>query len=182
MPPKLAISLHLYHLGIFLFTEKRRKKRISSGFVGCFFGFHVFLTGVFLVEQCLERETDTKTSPTLDFALRRGPRERKALMTYLTLITRCVCVLAFTSTESHPCLLLVRILRLIPRTLSSFFELLSTLFFCLLEEMGIFGDPSCTVYWERRDADENEVTILMIINNLGSLNGPPWRFAPSGSR
>lgn len=29
--------------------------------------------------------------------------------------------------------------------------------------------------WDRRDADENEVTILMIINNLGSLNDPPWR-------
>lgn len=128
MPPKLATSLHLYHLGIFLFTEKRRKKRISSGFVGCFFGF-TFLKGVFLVEQCLERETDTKTSPTLDFALRRGSRERKALMTYLTFITHCVCVLALISTESHPFLLLVRILRLIPRTLSSFFELLSMLFF-----------------------------------------------------
>jgi hypothetical protein len=167
----------------FFFSRKKEEKKGSRlVLLAVFFGFHVFLTGVFLVEQCLERETDTKTSPTLDFALRRGPRERKALMTYLTLITRCVCVLAFTSTESHPCLLLVRILRLIPRTLSSFFELLSTLFFCLLEEMGIFGDPSCTVYWERRDADENEVTILMIINNLGSLNGPPWRFAPSGSR
>jgi hypothetical protein len=93
MPPKLAISLHLYHLGIFLFKEKRRKKkRISSGFVGCFFFWlSRFLTGVFLVEQCLERETDTKTSPTLDFALRRGPRERKALITY-SVLPHTVCV------------------------------------------------------------------------------------------
>jgi len=101
MPPKLATSLHLYHLGIFLFAEKEKKKDLVW-FCWLFFGFHVFLTGVFLVEQCLERETDTKTSPTLDFALRRGLRERKALMTYSTLITHCVCVLAFTSTEGPP--------------------------------------------------------------------------------
>lgn len=56
------------------------------------------------------------------------------------------------------------------------------LFFCLLEEMECFGKILLAwFYWERQVADENEVTILMIINNLGSLNGPPWRFAP-GSR
>jgi hypothetical protein len=60
MPPQLAKRLHLHHLGIFLFTEKRRKKGSYLVLLAVFFGFHVFLTGVFLVEQCLERETDTK--------------------------------------------------------------------------------------------------------------------------
>jgi hypothetical protein len=54
-------------------------------------------------------------------------------------------------------------------------------FFVCWRRWNVLGDPSCMVYWERQVADENEVTILMIINNLGSLNGPPWRFAP-GSR
>jgi hypothetical protein len=53
--------------------------------------------------------------------------------------------------------------------------LLLLFLFCLLEEMGN-GDPFLHgLIWDRQDADENEVTILMIINHLGSLNDPPWR-------
>jgi hypothetical protein len=97
MSPKLARSLHLHRHG------KRRKKGSILVLLAVFLGFRV-CTGVFLIEQCLlERETDTKTSPTLDFG--------------------CFW---FAS-------------RLIPRTSSCFFGLLSMLFFCLLEEMECFG-------------------------------------------
>lgn len=102
MPPKLANSLHSHHFGIF-FSRKKEEKKDLFWFCWLFFWLSRFLTGVFFVEQCLERETDTKTSPTLDFALQKGsPRERKALIAYLNPITHCVCVLAFTSTEALP--------------------------------------------------------------------------------
>ncbi|KAI1070618.1 hypothetical protein LB507_006803 [Fusarium sp. FIESC RH6] len=91
-----------------------------------------------------------------------------------------------TSTEDHVpplWLFLVRIETDTSNHVPFFLGLLSMLFFCLLEEMECFGEILLAwFYWERQVADENEVTILMIINNLGSLNGPPWRFAPSGSR
>lgn len=71
--------------------EKRRKKGSILVLLAVFLGFRV-CTGVFLIEQCLlERETDTKTSPTLDFCTTKGerPRERKALISYSAY---CVCV------------------------------------------------------------------------------------------
>jgi hypothetical protein len=147
-----------------------------------FLGFRV-CTGVFLIEQCLlERETDTKTSPTLDSALPRGNASRTGGFNILLCILRMRP--ALTSTEDHVppfgCFWFAS--RLIPRTLSCFFgPAFHAVFFVCWRRWNVLGDPSCMVYWERQVADENEVTILMIINNLGSLNGPPWRFAP-GSR
>jgi hypothetical protein len=65
--PRLAKSLHLYHLGIF--TEK--KKRISSGFVVVFL-LSRFGRRLLCLWACLERETDTNISYS-DFAQQGGP-------------------------------------------------------------------------------------------------------------
>jgi hypothetical protein len=71
--PRLAKSLHLYHLGIF--TEK--KKRISSGFVVVFL-LSRFGRRLLCLWACLERETDTNISHS-DFAQQGGPYERERL-------------------------------------------------------------------------------------------------------
>jgi hypothetical protein len=79
--------------------EKRRKKGSILVLLAVFLGFRV-CTGVFLIEQCLlERETDTKTSPTLDFALPRGNAPRKEGFNILLCILRMRP--ALTSTEDH---------------------------------------------------------------------------------
>jgi hypothetical protein len=93
MSPKLAQSLHLHRHG------KRRKKGSILVLLAVFLGFRV-CTGVFLIEQCLlERETDTKTSPTLDFALSRGNASRTEGFNDLLCILRVHP--ALTSTEDH---------------------------------------------------------------------------------
>jgi hypothetical protein len=93
MSPKLAQSLHLHRHG------KRRKKGSILVLLAVFLGFRV-CTGVFLIEQCLlERETDTKTSPTLDFALPRGNASRTEGFNILLCILRVHP--ALTSTEDH---------------------------------------------------------------------------------
>lgn len=141
MSPKLAQSLHLHHHG------KRRKKGSILVLLAVFLGFRV-CTGVFLIEQCLlERETDTKTSPTLDFCTTKGgtPRERKALISYSAY---CVCVqpwlvLRITS-PPFGCFWFAS--RLIPRTLSCFFGPAFHAVFLFAGGDGMFWeDPSCMI-------------------------------------
>jgi hypothetical protein len=125
--PRLAISLHLYHLGNF-----SPKKKDLFWFCCCLFAFTFYGRSFSLLNML--RTRNGYKHLLLGFCTTGGTLRTRGFDNILTL-THCVCASPLQYWVS-PLLLLVRIYRLIPRT-CPFFAFL----FCLLEEMGI-GDPS----------------------------------------
>lgn len=140
--PKLAQSLHLHHLG------KKKKKRIYSGFVGCF-SWLPRLHRCFLDWTMLTRTRNGyKNISYSGLCTTKGgtPRERKALIPYSAY---CVCVQPWLvlriTFPPFGCFWFAS--RLIPRTTSCFFgPAFHAVFFLFAGGDGMFWeDPSCMV-------------------------------------